>query len=74
MCRSKPQSNSCKDIKQKNFCEEENNSSQQASPESRIGMFYTKEQVLYKQLASEMGKFYTKKQKIRHLEAYDGHK
>ena len=45
MCRSKPQPNSGKYNKQNNFCEEENVSSEQASPASETGMFYTKEQV-----------------------------
>ena len=44
-CRSKPQPNSGKNNKQNNFCEEENVSSEQASPASGMGMFYTKEQV-----------------------------
>ena len=45
MCRSKPQPNSGKYNKQNNFCEEENVSSEQASPASEMGMFYTKEQI-----------------------------
>ena len=45
MCRSKPQPNSGKYNKQNNFCEEENVSSDQASPASEMGMFYTKEQM-----------------------------
>ena len=45
MCRSKPQPNSGKYYKQNNFCEEENVSSEQASPASEMGMFYTKEQI-----------------------------
>ena len=44
MCRSKPQPNSGKYNKQNNFCGEENVSSEQASPASEMGMFYTKEQ------------------------------
>ena len=43
MCRSKTQPNSGKYNKQNNFCEEENVSSEQASPASEMGMFYTKE-------------------------------
>ena len=42
MCRSKPQPNSGK---YNNFCEEENVSSEQASPASEMGTFYTKEQI-----------------------------
>ena len=45
MCRSRPQPNSGKYNKQNNFCEEENVSSEQASPASEMGMFYTKEQI-----------------------------
>ena len=45
MCRSKPQTNSAKYNRQNNFCEEENVSSEQASPASERGMFYTKEQI-----------------------------
>ena len=45
MCRSKPQQNSGKYNKQNNFCEEENVSSEQASPASEMGMFYAKEQI-----------------------------
>ena len=45
MCRSKPQPNSGKYNKQNSFCEEENVSSEQASPASEMGKFYTKEQV-----------------------------
>ena len=45
MCRSKPQPNSGKYNKQNNFCEEENVSSEQASPASEMGMFYSKEQI-----------------------------
>ena len=45
MCRSKPQQNSGKYNKQNNFCEEEIVSSEQASPASEMGMFYTKEQI-----------------------------
>ena len=45
MCRSKPQPNSGEYNKQKNYCEEENNSSEQASPASEMGMFCTKEQI-----------------------------
>ena len=45
MCRSKPQPNSGKYNKQNNFCEEENVSSEPASPASEIGMFYNKEQI-----------------------------
>ena len=45
MCRSKPQPNSGKYNKQNNFCEGENVSSEQASPASKMGMFYTKEQI-----------------------------
>ena len=44
MCRSKPQPISGKYNKQNNFCEE-NNSSEQASPASEMGVFYTKEQI-----------------------------
>ena len=44
MCRSRPQPNSGKYNKQNNFCEE-NVSSEQASPASEMGMFYSKEQV-----------------------------
>ena len=43
MCTSKPQPNSGKYNKQNNFCEEENVSSEQASPASEMGIFYTKE-------------------------------
>ena len=46
MCRGKPQPNSGKYNKQKNFCEEENVCSVQASPASEMGMFYTKEQIV----------------------------
>ena len=46
MCRSKPQTNSGKCNKQNNFCEEENISSEQASPSSEMIMFYAKEQIL----------------------------
>ena len=46
MCRSRPQPNSGKYNKQKNFCDEENVFSEQASPASDPGMFYTKEQIL----------------------------
>ena len=46
MCRSKPQPNSDRYNKQKNFCEEENVFSEQASPASEMGMFYTKEQII----------------------------
>ena len=42
MCRSKPQPNSGKYNKQNNFCGEENVFSEQASPASEMGMFYTK--------------------------------
>ena len=45
MCRSKPQPNLGKYNKQNNICEEENVSSEQASPASEMGMFYTKEQI-----------------------------
>ena len=45
MCRSKPQPNSGKYKKQNNFCDEANVSSEQASPASEMGMFYTKEQI-----------------------------
>ena len=45
MCRSRPQPNSGKYKKQNNFCEEENVSSEHASPASEMGMFYTKEQI-----------------------------
>ena len=45
MCRSKPQPNSGKYNKQNNSCEEENVSSEQASPALEMGMFYTKEQI-----------------------------
>ena len=45
MCRNRPQPNSGKYNKQNNFCEEENVSSEQASPASEMGMFYTKEQI-----------------------------
>ena len=45
MCRSKPQPNSGKYNKQNNSCEEENVSSEQASPASEMGMFYTKENI-----------------------------
>ena len=45
MCRSKPQPNSGQYNEQNNFCEEENVSSEQASPASEIGMFFTKEQI-----------------------------
>ena len=44
MCKSKPQQNSGNYNKQKNFCEEGNNSSEQASTASQMGLFYTKEQ------------------------------
>ena len=46
MCRSKLQTNSGKYNKQNNFCEGENNSSEQASPASELGTFYTKEQII----------------------------
>ena len=45
MCRRKPQPNSGKYNKQNNFCEEKNACSEQASPASEMGMFYTKEQI-----------------------------
>ena len=45
MCRRKPQPNSGKYNKQNKFREQENNSSEQASPASEMGMFYTKEQI-----------------------------
>ena len=45
MCRRKPQPNSGKYNKQYYFCEEENVSSEQASPASEMGMFYTKEKI-----------------------------
>ena len=45
MCRSRPQPNSGKYNKQNNFCEEENVSSEKASPASEMGMFYTKEEI-----------------------------
>ena len=45
MCRNKPQPNWGKYNRQNNFCEEENVSSEQASPASEIRMFYTKEQI-----------------------------
>ena len=45
ICRSNPRPNSGKYNKQNNFCEEENNSSEQASPASEMGIFYTKEQI-----------------------------
>ena len=45
MCRSKPKPNSGKYNKQNNFCEEENVSSEQASPASEMGMFYTNKQI-----------------------------
>ena len=45
MCRSKPQPNSGKYNWRNNFCEEENVSSEQASPASEMRMFYTKEQI-----------------------------
>ena len=45
MCSSKPQPNSVKYNEENNFCEEENNSSEQASPASDMGMFYTEEQI-----------------------------
>ena len=45
MFRSRPQPNSGKYNKQNNFCEEENVFSEQASPASEMGMFYTKEQI-----------------------------
>ena len=48
MCRSKPLPNSGKYNKQNNFCEEEDNSSEQASPASQMGMFYTKEKIISK--------------------------
>ena len=44
MCGSKPQPNSGEYNKQNNICEE-NVSSEQASPASEMGMFYTKEQI-----------------------------
>ena len=43
--RSQPQPNSGKYNKQNNFCQEENVSSEQASPASEMGMFYTKEEI-----------------------------
>ena len=46
ICRSKSQPNSDKYNKQNNFCEEENVSSEQASPASEMGRFYAKEQIL----------------------------
>ena len=45
MFRSKPQPNSGKYNKQNNFCGEGNVFSEQASPASEMGMFYTKEQI-----------------------------
>ena len=39
MCRSKHLPNSGKYNKQNNFCEEEDDSSEQASPASQMGMF-----------------------------------
>ena len=45
MCKSKPQPISVKYNKQNPFCEEGNNTSEQASPASEMGMFYTKEQI-----------------------------
>ena len=45
MCRRKPKPNSGKYNKQNNFCEEENISSEQASPQSEMEKFYTKEQI-----------------------------
>ena len=47
-CRSKPQPNSGKYKKQKNFCEEENISSEKRFSPSEMGMFYTKEQFFSK--------------------------
>ena len=44
MCRSKPQPKSGNYNKQNNFCEEGTNFSEQASPASTMGVFYTREQ------------------------------
>ena len=44
MCTSKPQPNSGKFTEQNDFCEEEKISSDQATPSSEMGIFYTKEQ------------------------------
>ena len=53
MCRSKPQPNSGKYNRQNNFCEEENVSSEQASPALEMGTFYTKEQIFSMSLTWE---------------------
>ena len=45
MCKSKPQPISGKYNKQNNFCEEENDSSEQAFSASEMGMFYNKEEI-----------------------------
>ena len=45
MCRRKPQPISGKYNKQNNYCEEEIVCSEQTSPASEMGMFYTKEQI-----------------------------
>ena len=53
MCRSKPQPNSGKYNKQSKFFEEENLSSEQASQQSEMGIFYTNKQIFSMSLTWE---------------------